>query len=1431
MAELQTPHEKVAQTPGKKNNNKNNNNKSKPSQKVKNVYCALCRRSYLKHEAQEHMHGMLHHRELETVLGKNLFHECQACKESSMGLKQYAQHISTAQHKARLKSLMSKNAKPPSLKRILGTETLDQILERNKILKTQERKQIRKKKKKQKQLAGQKQAEMQQGAARKNTVGSKLVKLQKSKQVKPRILKQVQEAHQDGSKNAVAQNKENKVSSLQRPPHQREQTRQFKPDRSACLSREPAGRGGHQPYVRDQFTQSTQQMRYDGNFSGNSQYSKVKTANSQTDRNIRRQHSAQGGATNMPGQRTWLAIRQQGHYKKQYDSAADFTSDQLPQNGAIIFHHDQKESTGPSQVEQEDSAQPASSNKPANAAPIRDVDVSEMLRQIRRALGVREPCRADREARRQNTEAATRSADQAEAKKEQPAGVFYKNSSIPSAGTTSVQSSLVSSPAPASHSGVHPSSYAPANSEQTVRMTQGTNQYLEESSVVASTSNGPSNSRERESREALDSQTSLTRCLGRTASSESNQNTAHKVRIAHESGKIQKPTMHKLLSSSGAKSKLNWREVHEEMRRKKQERIKGFPRFGIELANHSSDQEISTQAEDFPLSEGFHWESLPGSASGAHWTRLPPPAAQDTTVNEPHAATPSDSQMQEAVEQPGAAQEGRSSHTVKVVSVKVETHSDGDGDLGDHSGAKKRKSKVVPRDGIPDNEPGGKKRKTKTKKDQNQMDQLLAVSLREEELSHSLQDLDRSLIQARNALQAAYTEVQRLLLLRQQCTAEVNSLRTRRIEILQGMQESNVAERATTSSAGAAAAVQPRLSPRPSFSAFPSSSSQHSPSTNPASSINQPHPTPLALPTMPVKQEPQTVSCNPDTSQVPVNQPVTLFPHALLPSLLLTSSHLAAPTTTVTSLKQLKTISSLSVSPSPESSVRQQEQVTRERFKDSVTTVKLARDEADSDSEEEPTTEKPVSTLVPERDQNAFAAAQKDGAGNESDDSVEMMEPYNLEIIDIDESDNEETVSNVPVQREPPQKSVSVEFNAMSTQTLQQNEDERKVKPTLVPVKDVSVPPECVEGAEEEEPFLGAFENHTGPVHGLQVHEGLLYTCSGDNTARAYSLMSRECQAVFTGHTNKVNCLLVSSLPNLPARLFTGSSDQTIRCYSIKSKKCLQQMSLSDRVLCLHVAWNILFAGLANGSVASYDLKTLKQLDILECHGPRGVSCLGTAQEGARRVLLVGSYDSTISVRDAKNGLLLRSLEGHTKTVLCMKVVNDLVFSGSSDTSVHAHNIHTGELVRIYKGHSHAVTSIVILGKVMVTACLDKLVRVYELQSHDRLQVYGGHSDMVMCMAVHKSAIYTGCYDGSVQAVKLNLMKNHRCWWQNCSLIFGLADHLLQHLVRDHSNPNLEMVKCRWRGCSAFFAQKQSVRQELPEHMQSHAEKDSKVQP
>ncbi|KAK7907666.1 hypothetical protein WMY93_016278 [Mugilogobius chulae] len=689
-----------------------------------------------------------------------------------------------------------------------------------------------------------------------------------------------------------------------------------------------------------------------------------------------------------------------------------------------------------------------------------------------------------------------------------------------------------------------------------------------------------------------------------------------------------------------------------------------------------------------------------------------------------------------------------------------------------------------------DKAPNVKKNKSQ-KADQSSLDRLYSVSLMEDQLNLQLQELDKTIVQTRNTLQ-------NYLVLREKCLADVNSLRAQRIEILQGMKDGF---------GGTSNSEQPSTSAVVSALAAPSS-----PSLCPSQAKQETSETPL-ISVIPQIKTPDVASTNQPLSNSNLPQPMPPKTSSI------------TPTTLSNTLLQQDT--SLLTTPA-------------------TITTPVASEKVQSSSKRRQKTEK---AKVKENN-------SKDATVALEDDDLEVIEPDNGVVINLDESDNEESTKEVMKQLGDEEEEREEDAGSTSAVTkekrgggsteailkkkeaaLENDEDNsvaetqkehRNANAASSPKTDTSSPQSPTD---ELEPCLGDFEKHSAAVTALQIYDGLLYTCSGDCTARAYNLQTNECVGVFEGHSNKINSLLVTAIMNLPPKLFTGSSDQTIRCFSIKTKKCLQELSLPDRVLCLHEDWNILYAGLANGSVTSFDLKTLKELDVFECHGPRGISCLSSAQEGARRVLLVGSYDSTISVRDAKSGLLLRTLEGHSKTVLCLKVANELVFSGSSDTSVHAHNIHTGELVRIYKGHGHAVTSIVILGKVMVTACLDKLVRVYELQSHDRLQVYGGHSDMVMCMAVHKSVMYTGCYDGSIQAVKLNLLKNFRCLWQNCTLIFGVAEHLVQHLVSDHTNPSLQTVKCRWKSCTAFFSTQTAVRQELPAHMQSHVETDSEIHP
>lgn len=61
-------------------------------------------------------------------------------------------------------------------------------------------------------------------------------------------------------------------------------------------------------------------------------------------------------------------------------------------------------------------------------------------------------------------------------------------------------------------------------------------------------------------------------------------------------------------------------------------------------------------------------------------------------------------------------------------------------------------------------------------------------------------------------------------------------------------------------------------------------------------------------------------------------------------------------------------------------------------------------------------------------------------------------------------------------------------------------------KPQYLQVSILSSLSVSADSVDEDEPSVGAFQNHNGPVTGLQIYEGLLFTCSGDNTARAYDL-------------------------------------------------------------------------------------------------------------------------------------------------------------------------------------------------------------------------------------------------------------------------------------------------------------------------------------
>ncbi|XP_061890440.1 zinc finger protein 106-like [Entelurus aequoreus] len=977
---------------------------------------------------------------------------------------------------------------------------------------------------------------------------------------------------------------------------------------------------------------------------------------------------------------------------------------------------------------------------------------------------------------------------------------------------------------------------------------------------------------------------------------EPNLNIARRVRNLSESRRSDtekdsglKPTVRQLISSSGARRKVNWEQVYQEVR-KKQDKGKGMPRFGIEMVpNDAGDQ--SQEECDLALLENFSWESLMGTSPPAvsrkrslSESSIAPTSEHSLFTSQEYNQTPvRHSEQQRSSVSPKSTVPGENGchpeqmfnftleeaqkQADKLMSEKAKALQNSNAMLGDNSSGTEQmdtqgtvKRRRTPGDILSQEsscvEQEIKRRKIKSKSaDRLHIDQLLSVSLREEELSRSLQAVDSNLIQARTALEAAFMQVQSFMVVKQQITTEMSSLRERRIELLKGMQgeapplrlKEEKADQvdsslvASVSSLPSAAAPPPRCASPPSFST-PLISVKQEP-LSPVRVTSESEPLEAAAQAEPTSMSVGTKLCQAGGESADVKDRLSgmseskekavkaIHPlHQSLDSKSSVSSRRSSETGSLAERSafdfEIPAVPTAACEPGGGKRVRKLKK--RKVLEKAHGNVRAESSDTEMDAE----ASRPRWLRANRR---SSGSTQVSTSSLPSGGSVKM--------------DNDEEVSRPGVKPlkqlvlPEPDPSVLTEekmdVTAAGTSLsppAHVPDPSRTEQPSLACNEVTSTSDmDICKSSESEVSFpqttwtssytsCGTFEGHQEAVNAMQVHNGLLYTCSGDRTIKALDLQSRKCVAVFSGHTSKVSCLLVSAAPCLQRRLYSGSSDQTIRCYNLKTKELEQQFSLADRVLCLHSRWKLLYAGLANGNVVTFDLTSNKQRDEFECHAPRAVSCLASYQEGSRRILLVGSYDSTISVRDAKTGLLLRTLGGHTKTVLCMKVVNDMVFSGSSDQNVYAHNIHSGELVRVYKGHSHAVTVVTVVGKVMLTACLDKLVRVYDLQSREQLQVYAGHSDMVTSMAVHQNKIYTGCYDGSVQAVELNLAQNYRCRWHGCSQVFGVMAHLQQHLVNEHAGDKVQTLRCRWRDCQEFFCARSGSKQGMLAHVQKHGE-------
>eukprot|EP01135_Chromosphaera_perkinsii_P001143 Nk52_evm93s158 gene=Nk52_evmTU93s158 len=108
-------------------------------------------------------------------------------------------------------------------------------------------------------------------------------------------------------------------------------------------------------------------------------------------------------------------------------------------------------------------------------------------------------------------------------------------------------------------------------------------------------------------------------------------------------------------------------------------------------------------------------------------------------------------------------------------------------------------------------------------------------------------------------------------------------------------------------------------------------------------------------------------------------------------------------------------------------------------------------------------------------------------------------------------------------------------------------------------------------------------------------------------------------------------------------------------------------------------------------------------------------------------------------------------LKGHSKSVSCLDISRNYVFSGSADKTVRVWDMNTLQTVHILKGHKDEVTCLQAVDNVLFTGSLDKTVCAYNLLNGQRILQYKAKGvGPVQCLLVSSGRLFTGHGDGLV---------------------------------------------------------------------------------
>ncbi|RZB39308.1 uncharacterized protein BDFB_004782, partial [Asbolus verrucosus] len=224
-----------------------------------------------------------------------------------------------------------------------------------------------------------------------------------------------------------------------------------------------------------------------------------------------------------------------------------------------------------------------------------------------------------------------------------------------------------------------------------------------------------------------------------------------------------------------------------------------------------------------------------------------------------------------------------------------------------------------------------------------------------------------------------------------------------------------------------------------------------------------------------------------------------------------------------------------------------------------------------------------------------------------------------------------------------------------------------------------------------------------------------------------------------------VTSLCIWSTVKKRFHIFVGSLETRIREYDFDGGSLTRLTHIGESVQCMELAWDFIFIGTVGGTLMRHSLK-LHKIEFEEKISKDRILVLKATQEGARRVLLVGTRNLPVCIRDAMSGLHMRTMnEIVAPTVYSLLLENSLVYCGTTFHDILVFSFHDGNLLRKYQaGSSKGISCMKIVENLLFASCYNGNVYVYNTKTRQYVGLIKGPGGVILSMEILKNIIIVG---------------------------------------------------------------------------------------